>query len=70
MTQGSTSAGVLHWFVRGGVARTPDGTEVAIAPIVVGRDEGAEIRLSDPEVTDKQRVDVRAYLRKSGIEKG
>jgi hypothetical protein len=39
MTQGSTRARVLHWFVRG-VARTPDGTEVAIDPIVVGRDEG------------------------------
>ena len=53
MTQGSTRARVLHWFVRGGVARTPDGAEVAIDvdPIVVGRDEGARIRLSDPEVS-------------------
>src|SRR5258708_2560386 len=53
MTQGSTRARVLHWFVRGGVARTPDGAEVAIDvdPVVVGRDEGAQIRMSDPEVS-------------------
>jgi DNA-binding NtrC family response regulator len=53
MTQGSTRARVLHWFVRGGVARTPEGTDVAIDvdPVVVGRDEGAQIRLSDPEVS-------------------
>jgi DNA-binding NtrC family response regulator len=53
MTQGSTRARVLHWFVRGGTARTPDGTEVAIDvdPVIVGRDEGARIRLSDPEVS-------------------
>jgi DNA-binding NtrC family response regulator len=53
MTQGSTRARVLHWFVRGGVARTPDGTEVAIDvdPVVVGRDEGAQIKMLDPEVS-------------------
>ncbi len=53
MTQGSTRARVLHWFVRGGVARTPDGAEVAIDvdPIVVGRDDGAKIKLTDPEVS-------------------
>ncbi|MBX3262774.1 MAG: sigma 54-dependent Fis family transcriptional regulator [Labilithrix sp.] len=53
MTQGSTRARVLHWFVRGGVARTQDGVEVAVDvdPLVVGRDEGAGIRLSDPEVS-------------------
>jgi DNA-binding NtrC family response regulator len=53
MTQGATRARVLHWFVRGGVARTPDGKEIAIDvdPIAIGRDEGAQIRLTDPEVS-------------------
>jgi DNA-binding NtrC family response regulator len=53
MTQGATRARVLHWFVRGGVARTPDGKEIPIDvdPIVIGRDEGAQIRLDDPEVS-------------------
>ncbi len=53
MTGGSTRARVLHWFVRGGIARMSDGTEVTIDvdPVVVGRDEGAQIRLSDPEVS-------------------
>jgi DNA-binding NtrC family response regulator len=53
MTQGATRARVLHWFVRGGIARTPDGKEIAIDvdPLVVGRDEGAQIRLADPEVS-------------------
>jgi DNA-binding NtrC family response regulator len=53
MTQGATRARVLHWFVRGGVARTPDGKEIPIEvdPIVIGRDEGAQIRLDDPEVS-------------------
>jgi len=53
MTQGSTRARVLHWFVRGGIAKVPDGTEVPIDvdPIVVGRDEGAQIKVTDPEVS-------------------
>ncbi|HEY8075280.1 MAG TPA: sigma 54-interacting transcriptional regulator [Labilithrix sp.] len=53
MSHGSTRARVLHWFVRGGVAKTPDGTEVTIDvdPVVVGREEGAQIRLGDPEVS-------------------
>ena len=53
MTQGSTRARVLHWFVRGGIARTPDGKEltVDVDPVVVGREEGAHIRLSDQEVS-------------------
>ncbi|MBX3226633.1 MAG: sigma 54-dependent Fis family transcriptional regulator [Labilithrix sp.] len=51
--QGSTRARVLHWFVRGGVVRLPDGSERAIDvdPIVIGRDEGAAVRLEDPEVS-------------------
>lgn len=53
MTQGSTRARVLHWFVRGGTARTADGTEhvIDVDPLVVGRDEGAHIKLTDPEVS-------------------
>jgi DNA-binding NtrC family response regulator len=53
MTHGSTRARVLHWFVRGGVARLPGGEAVPVDvdPIVVGRDEGARIRLSDEEVS-------------------
>ncbi len=53
MTQGSTRARVLHWFVRGGVAKAPDGRSVPIDvdPVVIGRDEGAAIRLDDPEVS-------------------
>ena len=53
MTQGSTRARVLHWFVRGGVMRLPDGTErpIDVDPIVIGRDEGAGVRLDDPEVS-------------------
>jgi len=47
MTQGSTRARVLHWFVRGGVARSPDGAEVETDgdAAVGGRDEGARIVL-------------------------
>ena len=53
MSQGSTRARVLHWFVRGGTARLPDGTTVPVDvdPVVVGRDEGAQVRLEDPEVS-------------------
>jgi DNA-binding NtrC family response regulator len=44
----------VHWVVRGGTARTPDGTAYAIDvdPVVVGRDAGANVVLaSDPEVS-------------------
>ncbi|AKU99558.1 Response regulator of zinc sigma-54-dependent two-component system [Labilithrix luteola] len=53
MTQGSTRARVLHWFVRGGVAKTASGRQIVIDvdPIVVGRDEGAHLRFDDPEVS-------------------
>ncbi|MCA9585198.1 MAG: sigma 54-dependent Fis family transcriptional regulator [Myxococcales bacterium] len=53
MSQGSTRARVLHWFVRRGVARLPDGSErpIDVDPLVVGRDEGAGLRLDDPEVS-------------------
>jgi transcriptional regulator with GAF, ATPase, and Fis domain len=48
-----TRSRVLHWFVFGGVARTPDGVErtIDVDPLVVGRDDGAAIVLHDPEVS-------------------
>ncbi len=48
-----TRARILHWFVFGGVARTPDGVEksIDVDPLVVGRDVGASIVLRDPEVS-------------------
>jgi DNA-binding NtrC family response regulator len=51
---GSTRARVLHWFVRGGLAKTADGRSVAIDvdPVVVGRDSGVGIVLDDPEVSE------------------
>src|SRR5580658_8517174 len=50
---GSTRTRVLHWFVRGGEAKGPDGKGVAIDvdPVVVGRDEGAQLVLADQEVS-------------------
>ena len=52
-THGSTKARVLHWFVRGGTVKTPDGKSVPIDvdPIVVGRDPGAQILVDDAEVS-------------------
>src|SRR4051794_19492033 len=50
---GRTKARVLHWFVRGGVLKL-DGKEVAsldVDPVVVGRGEGAQVVLADPEVS-------------------
>src|ERR1700722_20291702 len=50
---GSTRARVLHWFVRGGVAKTADGRSfpIDVDPVVVGRDDGANISIEDPEVS-------------------
>jgi DNA-binding NtrC family response regulator len=50
---GSTRARVLHWFVRGGVAKTSDGRSfpIDVDPIVIGRDTGANISIDDPEVS-------------------
>jgi DNA-binding NtrC family response regulator len=49
----STRARELHWVVRGGVAKVEDGTEFAIGvdPLTVGRDDGADIKLADLEVS-------------------
>jgi DNA-binding NtrC family response regulator len=53
MTSGSTQARVVHWFVRGGAARTPDGkvVDIDVDPVVVGRDANAHLVLADPEVS-------------------
>src|SRR5271156_4270205 len=50
---GSTRTRAIHWFVRGGEAKGPDGKAVHIDvdPVIVGRDEGAQIVLADPEVS-------------------
>src|SRR5689334_7775614 len=53
MTHGSTHTRVLHWFVKGGVAKAPDGSAhtIDVDPVVVGRDPGAQIVVGDPEVS-------------------
>ena len=50
---GSTRARVLHWFVRGGVAKTSVGRTfpIDVDPVVVGRDDGVNISIEDPEVS-------------------
>jgi DNA-binding NtrC family response regulator len=52
-SHGSTRARVLHWFVRGGVARVADGRSfpIDVDPLVLGRDHGVQISLEDPEVS-------------------
>jgi DNA-binding NtrC family response regulator len=49
----TTRTRVLHWFVCGGVAKRPDGTQftIDVDAVVVGRDSGANIVVSDPEVS-------------------
>jgi DNA-binding NtrC family response regulator len=44
---------VLHWFVSGGVAKTPEGGQftIDVDPLVVGRDAGAGLVVADPEVS-------------------
>ena len=51
--QGSTRARPLNWFVRGGTITTPDGNRytVDVDPIVVGRENGAQLVLEDDEVS-------------------
>ncbi len=53
MSDGSTRTRVMHWFVSGGTAKTAEGHKVTIDvdPIVVGRDEGAQLVLADQEVS-------------------
>ena len=53
VTHGSTKARILHWFVRGGTAKTPDGRSfvIDVDPLVVGRDPGVNVSVDDPEVS-------------------
>jgi DNA-binding NtrC family response regulator len=53
VTHGSTKARILHWFVRGGNAKTADGRtfEIGVDPLVVGRDPGVHVPVEDPEVS-------------------
>jgi DNA-binding NtrC family response regulator len=48
-----TRTRILHWFVSGGVAKAPDGREfiIDVDALVIGRDEGANIVVADPEVS-------------------
>ncbi len=48
-----TRTRTLNWFVRGGTLRTPEGQThtIDVDALVVGREEGASVRLSDPEVS-------------------
>jgi len=48
-----TRARPMNWFVRGGTITAPDGNRYTIDldPIVIGREQGAQIMLSDPEVS-------------------
>ncbi len=50
---GSTKARVLHWFVRGGTLKTPDGRAftIDVDPLVVGRAPGAQVVVEDAEVS-------------------
>ena len=51
----------VHWIVRGGTVRTPDGIAhpVDVDPVVVGRDVGAQVKVDDPEVSAAH-VELRA----------
>ena len=48
-----TRTRVFNWFVRGGTVRLPDGKHVVIDvdPVILGRDEGANIKVDDQEVS-------------------
>jgi DNA-binding NtrC family response regulator len=66
----------VHWIVRGGIARTPDGAMHAIDvdPVVVGRDAGAQIPIDDPEVSavhcELRAVDAGILVRDLGSTNG
>jgi DNA-binding NtrC family response regulator len=48
-----TRTRVLHWFVSGGVVKTPEGGQftIDVDALVIGRDPGANIVVADPEVS-------------------
>ena len=48
-----TRTRVLHWFVSGGIAKTPEGGQftIDVDPLVIGRDPGAAVVLADAEVS-------------------
>src|SRR2546422_6224571 len=52
-SQASTRARTLNWFVRGGTVRSADGREapIDVDPVLVGRDPGAHLQVTDPEVS-------------------
>ena len=49
----TTRTRVLHWFVSGGIAKAPDGTNftIDVDSLTIGRDPGANMVLTDPEVS-------------------
>jgi DNA-binding NtrC family response regulator len=49
----TTRTRVLHWFVSGGIAKAPDGTKftIEVDSLIIGRDPGANMVLTDPEVS-------------------
>ena len=49
----TTRTRVLHWFVSGGIAKAPDGTNftIDVDSLIIGRDPGANMVLADPEVS-------------------
>ena len=53
MAHQETRTRALNWFVRGGVVVAPNGDRVPldVDPVVVGRAEGAQVMLEDPEVS-------------------
>ncbi len=61
MTNGATRTRVVNWYVSGGLVHGPSGAQVAVDvdPLVVGRDEGAGLKIDDAEVSTLH-LEVRA----------
>jgi DNA-binding NtrC family response regulator len=66
----------VHWIVRGGAVKTPDGAThpIDVDPVVVGRDAGAQIPVDDPEVSavhcELRAVDAGILVRDLGSTNG